>query len=421
MEVFENKLIEEKVYKEVLENGLEIYLFPRKNVSKKVIMWGTKFGAVDNDFSVNDERITVPDGIAHYLEHKMFEQRSGINALDKLTSIGVDANAYTGSTETVYLYECTDNFYDALDEFMDYVQNPYFTDQNVEKERGIIEQEIMMYDDYPENKVYYNLMECLYHNNAIKIPVAGTVETIANIDKEKLYTIYNTFYVPNNMKMVIAGDFELDSIVEEIKKYMTMKRNDNIVTRNYPEEPDNICKEKIIQKMEVSIPLFLLGYKLKRSDNDLKKSLAIDILSESLFGKSSNFFNKLYKEGLLFSPIEMTMEYDRNFSTLIIDGESKDPEKVISLVKEELSSCKINGINEQDFSRIKKNLFGKYLKEFNDLTTISNKLIGSVLRGETPLVLVDLLQEIDINYINKVLQENFEEEKSAYSIIMPNN
>ncbi len=421
MEVFENKLIEEKVYKEVLDNGLEIYLFPRKNVSKKVIMWGTKFGAVDNDFSVNGERITVPDGIAHYLEHKMFEQRSGINALDKLTSIGVDANAYTGSTETVYLYECTDNFYDALDEFMDYVQNPYFTDQNVDKERGIIEQEIMMYDDYPENKVYYNLMECLYHNNAIRIPVAGTVETIANIDKEKLYTIYNTFYVPNNMKMVIAGDFELDSIVEEIKKYMTMKRNDNIVTRNYPEEPDTICKDKIIQKMEVSIPLFLLGYKLKRSDNDLKKSLAIDILSEVLFGKSSNFFNKLYKQGLLYSPIEMTMEYDRNFSTLIIDGESKDPEKVISLVKEELGSCKINGINEQDFSRIKKNLFGKYLKEFNDLTTISNKLIGSVLRGETPLVLVDLLQEIDINYINKVLQENFEEDKSAYSIIMPNN
>ena len=421
MEVFENKLIEEKVYKEVLDNGLEVYLFPRKNVSKKVIMWGTKFGAVDNDFSVNGERITVPDGIAHYLEHKMFEQRSGINALDKLTSIGVDANAYTGSTETVYLYECTDNFYDALDEFMDYVQNPYFTDQNVDKERGIIEQEIMMYDDYPENKVYYNLMECLYHNNAIRIPVAGTVETIANIDKEKLYTIYNTFYVPNNMKMVIAGDFELDSIVEEIKKYMTMKRNDNIVTRNYPEEPDTICKDKIIQKMEVSIPLFLLGYKLKRSDNDLKKSLAIDILSEVLFGKSSNFFNKLYKQGLLYSPIEMTMEYDRNFSTLIIDGESKDPEKVISLVKEELGSCKINGINEQDFSRIKKNLFGKYLKEFNDLTTISNKLIGSVLRGETPLVLVDLLQEIDINYINKVLQENFEEDKSAYSIIMPNN
>ena len=385
MEVFENKLIEEKVYKEVLDNGLEIYLFPRKNVSKKVIMWGTKFGAVDNDFSVNGERITVPDGIAHYLEHKMFEQRSGINALDKLTSIGVDANAYTGSTETVYLYECTDNFYDALDEFMDYVQNPYFTDQNVDKERGIIEQEIMMYDDYPENRVYYNLMECLYHNNAIRIPVAGTVETIANIE------------------------------------YMIMKRNDNIVTRNYPEEPDTICKDKIIQKMEVSIPLFLLGYKLKRSDNDLKKSLAIDILSEVLFGKSSNFFNKLYKQGLLYSPIEMTMEYDRNFSTLIIDGESKDPEKVISLVKEELGSCKINGINEQDFSRIKKNLFGKYLKEFNDLTTISNKLIGSVLRGETPLVLVDLLQEIDINYINKVLQENFEEDKSAYSIIMPNN
>ena len=176
MKVFENELIKEKIYKETLDNGLEIYILPRKDVSKKVIMWGTKFGAVDNDFTINGERVIVPDGIAHYLEHKMFEQRNGINALDALTSIGVEANAFTGATETVYLYECTDNFYEALEEFMDYVQNPYFTDENVEKERGIIGQEIMMYDDYPDSKIHYNLMECLYHKNAVKIPVAGTVE-----------------------------------------------------------------------------------------------------------------------------------------------------------------------------------------------------------------------------------------------------
>ena len=233
MKVFENELIKEKIYKETLDNGLEIYILPRKDVSKKVIMWGTKFGAVDNDFTINGERVIVPDGIAHYLEHKMFEQRNGINALDALTSIGVEANAFTGATETVYLYECTDNFYEALEEFMDYVQNPYFTDENVEKERGIIGQEIMMYDDYPDSKIHYNLMECLYHKNAVKIPVAGTVETIAEIDKEKLYKIYNTFYVPENMKMVIAGDFEPNEIIEAIKKYMIMKKNNNNIIRNY--------------------------------------------------------------------------------------------------------------------------------------------------------------------------------------------
>ena len=419
MKVFENNLINEKVYKQTLENGLDIYLLPRKNISKKVIMWGTKFGAVDNDFSVNGERVTVPDGIAHYLEHKMFEQRSGINALDTLTSFGVEANAFTGSTETVYLYECTNNFYEALEEFMDYVQNPYFTDENVEKERGIIEQEIMMYDDYPDSKIHYNLMKCLYHNNAIKIPVAGTVKTIADIDKDKLYKIYNTFYVPENMRMVISGDFEPDEIFEIINKYIIMKKNNNNVVRNYPSEPDSIVQEKIVEQMEVSIPSFLVGYKLEKSDEDLKKSVAIDILNEILFGKSSKFFADLYEQNLLYEPVEMSMDYDRNYAMALIEGESKNPEKTIEQIKNNIEYYKNNGIKDDIFQRIKKDIYGKYVKEYNDLGTITQRIILNAIKDEKPFEMLDNLQAIDIQYVENILNENFDITKCAYSIIEP--
>ena len=421
MEVFENNLIKEKIYKESLDNGLEIYLLPRKNISKKIIMWGTKFGGVDNDFMVNGERVKVPDGIAHYLEHKLFEQRDGINALDKLTSAGVEANAYTGSTETVYLYECTDHFYDALGEFMDYVQNPYFTNENVEKERGIIEQEIMMYDDYPEMKVYYNLMDCLYHNNAIKIPVVGTVKSIAEIDKEKLYKIYNTFYVPENMKIIISGDFEPEEVFAEIKKYIIMKNSHNEIVRNYPEEPDTIVKKSISSNMEISISSFLLGYKNKRSDDDLKRAVAIDILNVLLFWKSSKFFLELYENQLLYSPIDMIMDYNRNYAMILIEGESKEPEKVINLIKQNIEYYKNNKISSKDFQRAKKSIYGKYIKEYNDLSTVSSKIIASLFRDENLFDIFNCLLEIDETYLNQVLTENFDIDKCAHSIVMPNN
>ena len=172
-------------------------------------MWATHYGSIDNKFVVpGEENVTeVPDGIAHFLEHKMFEQENGTNSLDALTALGVNANAYTTNNYTTYLFEATDNFYPALDELMDYVQNPYFTDENVEKEKGIIAQEIKMYDDYPDWVVYMNALKNMYKNNPVKIDIAGDVESIYKIDKEVLYKCYNTFYNPSNMVMCFSGDF----------------------------------------------------------------------------------------------------------------------------------------------------------------------------------------------------------------------
>ena len=213
-----------------LKNGLTVMIIPKKGLKKKYVIWGTHYGSNDSKFIVpGEEEITeVPKGVAHFLEHKMFEQKNGKNSLDVLTSLGVSANAYTTNNHTAYLYECTDNFYEALDELMDYVQHPYFTDENVEKEKGIIGQEIMMYDDYPEWKVYLNALEAMYHEHPVKLDITGTIETIKPISKEILYKCYNTFYNPSNMCLVVSGDFEPEELIEEIKKAKVMYNQKDI-------------------------------------------------------------------------------------------------------------------------------------------------------------------------------------------------
>ena len=209
MQIIENSKVKEKLYIEKLDNGLTVMIIPKKNMQKKYVMWATNYGSIDNKFIVPGEtEVTeVPDGVAHFLEHKMFEQENGTNSLDTLTALGVNANAYTTSNHTAYLFECTDNFYLALNEFMNYVQNPYFTNENVEKEKGIIGQEIIMYDDYPEWQVYMNAMKIIYKENPIKSDIAGTIESISKINKEILYKCYETFYNPSNMVICFSRRF----------------------------------------------------------------------------------------------------------------------------------------------------------------------------------------------------------------------
>ena len=189
MKIIENSKVKERVYIDKLKNGLTVMLIPKPQVQKKYMIWGTNYGSIDSNFIVPGEKeeTKVPMGIAHFLEHKMFEQENGTNSLDTLTALGVDANAYTTNDHTAYLFEATDNFYEAMTELMDYVQHPYFTDENVEKEKGIIGQEINMYDDSPEWQVYLNAMKAMYYNNAVKVDIAGTIESISKIDKETLY------------------------------------------------------------------------------------------------------------------------------------------------------------------------------------------------------------------------------------------
>ena len=310
MQIIENIKLKEKLYVEKLENGLTVMILPRKTTQKKYAMWGVNFGSIDNHFinPDNNKEIKIPDGVAHFLEHKMFEQENGVNSLDALSSLGVDANAYTTNDYTTYLFECTDNFYEALDELMDYVQHPYYTDENVEKEKGIIGQEINMYDDYPTWKVYMNAMECLYHNNPVKLDIAGTIESITPITKETLYDCYNTFYTPSNMLMVITGDFEPEKLIQEIKNRIVKNENKGEIKRIYPKEPEEINKEKIEAVMDVNNPLFVIAIKDKTLENEteqVKKHIAIEILLNIIVGKSSKLYKELYETGIVMEPLDL--------------------------------------------------------------------------------------------------------------------
>ena len=316
MQIIENLKIKEKLYVEKLDNGLTVMILPRNNIQKKYVMWGVNFGSIDNHFinPDNGEEVTIPDGVAHFLEHKMFEQRTGVNSLDTLSSLGVDANAYTTNDYTTYLFECNDNFYEALDELMDYVQNPYYTDENVEKEKGIIAQEIKMYEDHPFWQVYLNALKCLYKNNPVRIDIAGDVPSIMGIDKEMLYSCYNTFYTPANMLMVLCGDFNPEELMEEVKKRIIKHENKGEIKRIYPEEPAEINEKQKTVTMDVNNPLFAIAFKdevLENKTEQVKKHIAIEILLYMLLGKSSALYKKLYEEGLILSQPDLDYEFSK--------------------------------------------------------------------------------------------------------------
>lgn len=417
MEIIENDQIKEKVYIETLDNGMKIIIIPKKNTKKKYIIWGTKFGSIDNHFiePTTGKEIVVPDGVAHYLEHKMFEQENGVDSLYKLMSLGLDANAYTTNDHTAYLFGGTDNFFEGLDELMDYVQHPYFTDENVEKERGIIGQEIGRYDDEPAWKLYVNMMDCLYINNPVKLDIAGTVESISKITKETLYSCYNTFYHPSNMIMCISGDFIPEIIIEEVNKRLLPKEKIEKIKRIYPEKEEKINKKYKEENMDVNIPIFMIGYKdILENENKMQKQVAVQIILNSLIGRSSKLYQELYNEGLLLSPLDFDYEFSDEYAHVVISGQSDDPKKVNERV---IKVIKNEDISYEDFERNKKALYGEYVTIYDDVEDLGRIYLQDSIRGINTINYIDVFNKIDLNYINEVKPKIFNDEMNSLSII----
>ena len=421
MQVIENLKVKEKAYIEKLKNGLTIIIVPKAGIRKKYVIFGTHYGSNDSKFIVpgENEVTEVPKGVAHFLEHKMFEQENGRNSLDVLSSLGVNANAYTTNTHTAFLYECTDNFYEALDEFMDYVQHPYFTDENVEKEKGIIGQEIMMYDDYPEWKVYLNALEAMYHNNPVKLDITGTIETISHIDKEILYKCYNTFYNPSNMCLVVCGDFNPEEILKEIEKRLIDKKASGEIKRIYEEEDESIVKPNIEAKMDVSIPLFTIGIKCKPANQTqkVKKDIAISILLNMIIGESSTLYQDLYKSGILLNSPSYEFDFTNEYAHILISGSSRNPQEFYNKLNEEIKNLKTNGLDKENFERIKKKLYGEYIKEYNDVSDIARMFLNDFMNGINSFEYLEEITSIDINYLEQVLKNDFDTEKMVFSVI----
>ena len=402
---------------------MKVIIIPKSNLDKKYIIWGTHFGSIDNRFIMpkTGEEVYIPDGVAHFLEHKMFEQPNGTNSLDKLMALGLEANAYTTNDHTAYLFECTDNFYEGLDELMDYVQHPYFTDENVEKEKGIISQEIKMYDDEPNWRLYMNAMDCIYKNNPIKIDIAGSVESISKITPDVLYKCYNTFYNPSNMIMVVCGNFVPEELLKEIKKRLLPKEAQGEIKRIYPPKEDSINKEYKEVEMEVSMPIFAIGYKdiegMENKSEIVKKHIAIEILLNMIIGKSSETYKELYEKGILISQPDIDYEFSDEYAHITISGESKEPQTVKETIEETVQKFKENGLDNEHFARIRRKVYGDYVAEYNSVGDIARMFLADSMKGINSFDYIDEYNNVTKEYTEKVLKNVFKKENMVMSVV----
>ena len=423
MKIIESSRIKEKEYIKKLDNGMTVIIIPKPNLDKKYIIWGTHFGSIDNRFIMpnSGEEVFIPDGVAHFLEHKMFEQPNGTNSLDTLMALGLDANAYTTNDHTAYLFECTDNFYKGLDELMDYVQHPYFTEENVEKEKGIIAQEIKMYDDEPNWRLYMNAMDCMYKDNPIKIDIAGSVESISKITPDVLYKCYNTFYNPSNMIMVVCGDFNPEELLEEIKKRLIPKEEQGEIKRIYPAKENSINKPYNELEMEVSVPIFAIGYKdIEGMDNKeeiVKKHIAIEILLNMIIGKSSETYKSLYEEGILISQPDIDYEFSDEYAHILISGQSKSPDIVKEKIEKVVEDYKDNGLNEDHFNRIKKKVYGDYVVEYNSVGDIARMFLADKMKQIDSFDYIEKYNTVTKDYTEMVLKNVFKKENMVMSVV----
>ena len=302
---------------------------------------------------------------------------------------------------------------------MDYIQHPYFTDENVEKEKGIIGQEIMMYDDYPDWKVYLNALECMYHKNPVKLDITGTIETISHIDKNILYKCYNTFYNPSNMVMVVSGDFEPNELLEKIKNRLVDNKSNGEIKRIYEDETREIVKEKIEQNMEVSKPLYAIGIKDVPAEpkEKVKKHISIEILLNILVGASSELYKKLYDMGNCYSVPSIEYEFDKTYAHILITGQSNNPEELYKMFKEQTRKIINQGINEQEFERTRKMIYGEYIKEYNDITDISRMFLSDYFKGINSFDYLEEISTINLEYLNQILKEVFNEKNMILSVV----
>lgn len=415
--------IGEVLYEYEHESGLKAFVVPKKGYKKKFATFATHYGSLNNTFVDPDtgEEVRVPDGIAHFLEHKLFEQEDG-NVMDKFSKLGANPNAYTGFAETVYLFSCTDNFDDNFKTLLHFVQSPYLTKENVDAEKGIIAQEINMLKDSGSRTVFFNLLEALYKNNPVKIEIGGTVESIEEITPELLYKCYNKFYHPSNMMILVVGDVDYKDVFRMVDEEIHATKMDAI-GRVYPDEPDEVNKKLVEDKKQISRPIFMVGYK----DNDvyidgyakLKKEICISFLLDILMGSSSKLYNDMYDAGLINGTFAYDYTIEENYAFSNFGGETDDPHKVKDIILEEIARVKRDGINEDDFMRVKKARIGYYIKEFEAVERIATTFIDTYFRGGIYLDLYNMFEEITLEDVTFYLDEHFRDERMAMSIVYP--
>lgn len=391
------------LYHEKLENGLNVYMIPNDHISNIYVTYTTAYGSYDSEFIPIDgsDYIKVPDGIAHFLEHKMFEQEDGVDPFTFFSNNGADMNAYTSFFGTTYLFSGIDKFIENLKYLLNYVESPYFTDENVEKEKGIILQELKMHKDNPYRAGEIKIIENSFVINPIRIPVIGTEKSIKSITKEDLYTCYSTFYNPSNMLLVLTGNFNPELAMQAIKAVedsRNVRKIDNIISKKY-DEPDNVLKQTDVLKMSVSIPKVFIGIKLnidnlsKKYDKNLLLRY-INIYMNIKFGNVSEIQEELINNNIINTDIGLDKVYTDKHLLYIIYA---DTDKEEAFINEVLKSLNNKTINEQDFIRKKKIFLANNISISDNIYSLNEKIVNEYLLNKT--IITDCYQMYNkLNY-----------------------
>ncbi len=411
----------EKYYYARHKSGLDVYVIP-KDFKTSFAMFSTKYGAIDNCFKLAGEEDfhEVPDGIAHYLEHKMFENEDGVDTFSRFAKYGANANAFTSGTMTSYLFSCTEHLRENLEILLDYVSKPYFTPENVEKERGIIGQEIRMYEDNPGSAIYYNLLEALYEKHQTRINVAGTVESIAKITPELLYDCYYTFYNFSNMTLCVSGRADMEMVLDVADRILP-KREQKAIVRHYYEEKPEVCRKRIEAKFEVARPMFLIGVKdidiSPDGDERMKKKAQMGILVDMLFGSTSPFAIDVYESGLV-NGFDAGFDHGRSSSMVYLEGETDDPEAVYAKFLSYLEENRKNGLSREDFERIQRASYASYLKMF-DSTKLAQPFTYMIHDDCDPFDYGNAIRAVTFEEISALFDRLFHENYYAMSVVRP--
>ena len=401
--------------------GLDIFIWKMEDYSTTHALFGTKYGSINTKFKTKDEPdfITVPNGIAHYLEHKLFENVD-CDVFKLYAKTGASANAYTSFDKTAYLFSCTDNVYESLEILLSFVQNPYFTEETVQKEQGIIGQEIRMYDDNAGWRVFFNMLGGLYHNHPVKIDIAGTVESIAEINADLLYKCYYTFYNLNNMVLSIAGNIDEDKVLEMCDKLLKQGGNPELVTA-FEDEPETVCKKEVVQKLEIAMPMFHVGFKAKpeKGIEAVRAEIETNFVLSLLADESSDFYKKLYDDGIINTSFSSEVFMGDGYFCSIFAGESRNPRLIRDKIIDEINRCKKEGLDEERFNIIKKSYYGALIRDLNDAEAIATIMLNAGMENLSACDVIESVAAVTFEDVQKRLEKQFNTENVTLSIIEP--
>lgn len=419
--------IDEVLYYEKQENGLDVYILPKKGFNKTFSTFTTKYGSVDNWFQPlgKDESKKVPDGIAHFLEHKLFEKEDG-DVFQLFSKQGASANAFTSFTRTAYLFSCTSNFEENLRTLINFVQEPYFTEKSVEKEKGIIGQEINMYDDNPDWRLYFGTIANMYSNHPVKIDIAGTVESIDQITKDLLYECYETFYHPSNMLLFIVGSVDPVKTMNFIRENQLNKSFERAseIKRETEQEAEEVYRKKEVLPMNVQTSKCLVGLKAAHIHHTgrhlLKNELTINLLLDLLFGKSSSMYEELYSNGLIDGTFSYDYTQEKDFGFAMIGGDTENPDELADRISSYLLKMKSGeGITEEDLERTKKKKIGAFLRSLNSPEYIANSFTRYAFHETSLFDIVPVLESISLQDICQAANDLIDEKRITVCQVVP--